>query len=180
MRLRTCASALLVATLLAGCDGAVSPTTRNTTVEDSRPELSPPGQPAPRLEGINSGERPLNLADYRGKVVLLTFWQTACPPCRAFHRHERALALRYKDKPFALLGVNSDPNAEICRRTQETEGMFWPSLVDGQEAMLDWGVSGTPTIFLIDARGEVRYNSIGAPDEADLRRLIDALLAEIK
>jgi thiol-disulfide isomerase/thioredoxin len=183
MLLCSCVLSLLAAFLVAGCDGATSPTTRDTPrsggYDDRRPELHP-AEKAPPLQGNDSAGRPLDLADYRGKVVLLTFWQTACPPCRVFHRQEVALAARYKDKPFALLGVNSDPDVETCVRTQEREGMSWPSLFPGRKAMRDWSVNGTPTIFLIDARGQLRYDSAGAPDAADLRRLIDDLLAEIK
>jgi thiol-disulfide isomerase/thioredoxin len=180
MHFRLCAILVLCAMLLAGCEGPLSPTTRS---EIGPPQLSPPGRPAPALEGEDSAGKALNLKDYRGKVVLLTFWQTDCPPCRAFDRVERILAHQYEGKPFALLGVNLDRDPDKCRGTQVREKLVWPTLVhDVVVVATDWHVEYTPTVFLIDAKGDVRYTNrdVGPPDEKDLKRLIDELLAEIK
>jgi thiol-disulfide isomerase/thioredoxin len=183
MHIRLCAILFLVAILLAGCGGPLSPTAPRKLPDVGPPKLSAPCEPAPPLEGEDAGGRALNLKDYRGKVVLLTFWRTDCPPCRAFHLRERALAYQYDGKPFALLGVNFDQDPDKCRGTQVREKMFWPSLVDDVSvAATEWRVDLTPTIFLIDAQGDLRYTSRGVapPEEKDLKRLIDELLAEIK
>jgi hypothetical protein len=66
------------------------------------------GRPAPEITGEDLDGKPMKLSDYRGKVVLLTFWGHWCGPCRSMYPHERSLVKRLEGQPFALLGVNSD------------------------------------------------------------------------
>src|SRR5688572_22947341 len=66
------------------------------------------GKPAPEFDGEDFEGRRVKLSDYRGKVVVLVFWSTRCPPCRAMIPHEREMVERFHDRPFALIGVNND------------------------------------------------------------------------
>ena len=69
------------------------------------------GRPAPDIEGEDADGHRFKLSDYRGKVVVLTFSGNWCGPCRAMYPQERELVARLKDRPFALLSVNTDPGA---------------------------------------------------------------------
>src|SRR5215475_209715 len=62
------------------------------------------GLPAPEIDSEDFDGNRVKLSDYRGKVVVVVFWYAACPPCRAMIPHERELAERYRDKPFAMIG----------------------------------------------------------------------------
>jgi thiol-disulfide isomerase/thioredoxin len=97
---------------LIGRYGAVQ--SDGTTLADlARPELDElrrlsVGKIAPEIEEQDLDGQKLRLSDYRGKVVVLTFWGTWCGPCMAMVPDERKLVERYAAKPFAIVGVNSD------------------------------------------------------------------------
>ena len=93
--------------------------------------------------------------------------------------HERSLVARMKDKPFTILGVNSDP-AERYKTAIKKNEITWPSFWDGGSTRgpisTEWAVRGWPTIYILDAKGVIRYkNARGkAMDEA-----VDELMKEL-
>jgi peroxiredoxin len=93
--------------------------------------------------------------------------------------HERSLVKRLEGKPFALLGVNSDPK-ERLKQVIKKENMTWRSWWDGGDTSgpiaTQWNVSGWPTIYVLDHKGVIRYKDVRekAMDDA-----VDALLAEL-
>ena len=120
----------------------------------------------------------MKLSDYQGKVVVLVFWFSRCGPCKAMIPHERELAERHRGKPFALLAVNNDENADDARELIVSKKMTWP--VWKTTGYFDpiaksWGVSSWPAIFVIDASGVVRHVGVRG---AELDAAVDALLAE--
>ena len=94
--------------------------------------------------------------------------------------HERSLVERLKDKPFALLGINSDTK-ERLRKAKKRENITWRSWWDGGSTQgpiaTKWGVSGWPTIYVLDHKGVVRFKNVRgkAMDEA-----VDTLLAKME
>ena len=80
--------------------------------------------------------------------------------------HERSLVERMKDKPFALIGVNSDKKDRV-QEAIERENITWRSFWDGGNTRgpiaKSWGVRGWPTIYVIDDKGVIRYKWAGAP-----------------
>ena len=95
--------------------------------------------------------------------------------------HERSLVKRLADAPFALIGVNSDDSPEKVRAVAERENITWRSFFDGGRIggpiATRWGVRGWPTIYVIDAKGVIRYE--GVREEA-MDAAVDALLAELE
>jgi hypothetical protein len=89
------------------------------------------GKPAPEIEGQDVDGRPMKLSDYRGKVVVVTFWATWCGPCVAMAPHERELIRRMEGKPFVLLGVNGDEDEERMRYQSRELQITWRSFYDG-------------------------------------------------
>ena len=97
--------------------------------------------------------------------------------------HERSLVARLKDEPFALVGVNSDKDLEDCKAKSEKEKITWRSFWNGAEGTggpisKQWGISGWPTIYLIDAKGKIRHKFVGSPGDEKLDEAIDALVKE--
>ena len=94
--------------------------------------------------------------------------------------HERSLVARMKDKPFTILGVNSDPAVRYKKAIKENN-ITWPSFWDGGKTggpiAPEWAVRGWPTLYILDAKRVIRYqNARGkAMDEA-----VDALLQEME
>ncbi len=95
--------------------------------------------------------------------------------------HERSLVKRLKDKPFVLLGVNSDTDKDQLKGVLKKEQITWRSFLDGS---LDgpiarrWDVHAWPTLFLIDHKGVIRLRSAGNPGDEVLDKKIDELIAE--
>ena len=90
---------------------------------------------------------------------------------------ERSLVNKFKELPFAIVGVNSDENLERLRPVLESEQITWRSFQNGDMDSADsishrWNVSGWPSTFLIDAQGRIRPHSRKNLEEA-IRDLIN-------
>ena len=96
--------------------------------------------------------------------------------------HERSLVEKLKDRPFTLIGVNSDSNLDTIRSVVKEQNITWrsfwngPTGTDGNIAA-DWNVSGWPTIYVIDVDGKIRYKNVRG--EA-MDKAVETLLAEAK
>jgi hypothetical protein len=94
--------------------------------------------------------------------------------------HERSLVKRLADKPFVLLGVNSDQNRDELKKVMEKEQITWRSWYDGGSTggpiATKWNVHGWPTIYVLDAKGVIRYRDVR---EKQLDEAVDTLLREL-
>ncbi len=137
------------------------------------------GKPAPEIDGVDLHGKPFKLSDYRGKVVVLVFWGTWCGPCMRELPHERALAERLKDKPFAVLGVNCDDDKEAAVSATKSERISWPNWHDGAPGAgpiaKRYHIRSFPTLFVIDAQGIIRHKEILGEG---LDKAVDQLLNE--
>jgi hypothetical protein len=95
--------------------------------------------------------------------------------------HERSLVKQLADKPFTIIGVNSDRNLEEIREIVKEKNITWRSFWNGPDGTsgpisTKWNVSGWPTIYILDGEGKIRYKNARGPkmDEA-----IETLLAEM-
>jgi peroxiredoxin len=115
------------------------------------------GAPAPDFDARDLDGNPLRLADCRGKVVLLSFWFTGCGPCIGMVPKEQALVEKYRDQPFALIGVCQDEDAATAKKTAAEHGMNWPSIHDGRPGWVTntYNVLAWPSFYLIDADGKI-------------------------
>ncbi len=94
--------------------------------------------------------------------------------------HEKALVKRLEKEAFVLIGINSDGTAEQLREILKTREINWRQAVDGStEGPLAtrWNISGWPTIYVLDAKGVIRYRDVRGED---MDKAVDALLAELK
>lgn len=91
--------------------------------------------------------------------------------------HERSLVQKYENKPFAIVGVNSDPTLEFLRTVMKEKDLTWPSFFDGGGTggpiATRWGVRGWPTVYVIDHNGIISEGDRGNLDEA-IERLVKA------
>ena len=125
----------------------------------------------------------IKLEDYRGKVVLVDFWATWCPPCMREMPNVVAAYEKYADRGFEVIGISLDhPDAEQkIRDVEERLGMKWEQIYDGGgwKARLATanGIQAIPRAFLVDRAGQVRYT--GRDTKGDrLGERIEELLAE--
>jgi hypothetical protein len=94
--------------------------------------------------------------------------------------HERSLVQKLADKPFALLGVNSDKDLNALKKRLGDEKMTWRHWFDGGSTRgpiaTTWNVSGWPTTYVIDGEGVIRFKDLR---DEQAERAIEKLLAEM-
>lgn len=127
-----------------------------------------------------SGEH-VTLSSLRGKVVLLNFWATWCPPCREELSHvQKEIVDRFKDKPFVFLPVSRGEQRKTVERFIANTGYKFPVALDpAQEIFGKYATNYIPRNFLIGADGRVLYVSVGY-DEADFKELIANIAEALK
>ena len=124
-----------------------------------------------------------SLSNYRGKVVMLNFWATWCPPCRQEMPSMQALYQRYEDQGFAVLAVNEweDADRVFVYTGQLSENPTFPILFDHKGEVADqYEVKGLPTTVLLNKKGQVVYRAIGGRDfnHPEVDKVIRTLLGE--
>jgi len=127
--------------------------------------------------------KPHALHDYRGKVVLINFWATWCPPCRKEMPALEALYQKLGGESFAVLAVNQWEDADHVFAYTGDLNVFptFPILFDPESTISEqYGVKGLPTSFLIDKKGQLVYRAVGGRDfdHPQVEQLIRELLAE--
>ena len=123
------------------------------------------GGPTPPLSLIDLSGRPVNLADFKGKVVLVNFWATWCAPCIA----ELPAMQRLHDKlslaGFEVLAVNYQESRKKVDDFLQKRPLHLPILRDADgTARAAWNVRTFPTSFIIDADQHIRYVVLGDVD----------------
>ena len=95
--------------------------------------------------------------------------------------HERSLVKRLENKPFALLGVNSDRDRQALKQVLQRENITWRSWWDGGSTggpiATQWDIDGWPSIFVIDHKGIIRYRNVRGKE---LDTAVDTLLQELE
>ena len=141
------------------------------------------GKPAPEIAGEDAAGGRFSLGDSRGKVVVVSFWADWCASCRGMYQYERSLVGRMQGRPFALLGVNGDPDRDKHRELMVRKGLAWRSWWDGGGDANTTGpisrrynVDAWPTLYVLDHRGIIRHKSLGSPGTKTLDSVIDALV----
>ena len=139
--------------------------------------------PAPDFTLEDMDAKKFSLKDYRGKVVLLNFWATWCPPCRREMPSMERLYQKFKDKDFAVLALNQMEDGDQVFTFTGDLGvdLSFPIVYDKDSSVSRaYGVMGLPTTYLIDKKGNVRFRAIGGRefDHPEVEKLILQLMQE--
>jgi thiol-disulfide isomerase/thioredoxin len=130
---------------------------------------------APEFHSVLADGRGISLESLKGKVVVLDFWATWCPPCRAAVPELKALVRKYGEKDLVLLSVSVDEDEAAWRGFLEKHAMTWPQCRDRDLTRL-FGVSAFPTYIVLDGEGAVRLEINGTDVQRSLAsRLQDTL-----
>jgi thiol-disulfide isomerase/thioredoxin len=117
------------------------------------------GAKFPDFDVTSVDGKPLSIASHKGKVVLVDFWATWCPPCRAEIPNVVKIYQQYHDKGFDIIGVSLDQDKDKLLNFTKEQKMTWPQYFDGQgwsnKLAVKYGVESIPATFLLDGDGKI-------------------------
>lgn len=170
------ASSLLGAPLPAGAQTELPELTHRLTALSPRPQ-------APDFTLTDLDGKPRRLSEFKGKVVLVNFWATWCPPCRREMPSMERLYQSLKAQPFTVLALNQIESLDLVFgfTGQLEPSPTFPILFDDKSAVAKrWGVKGLPTSFIVDKQGRIAYRAVGGRefDHPEIAKQIRALIVE--
>jgi thiol-disulfide isomerase/thioredoxin len=157
-----------------GAQPKVSPSVAAEST-DMAPEV---GKLAPTFSLATPEGAPVSLASLRGQVVLVNFWATWCPPCRAEMPAIEAAYERYGGQGFTVVAVTANEQPANVTDFFNSRGLSFPALLDDGRVHAAYRASGLPSSFFIDRQGVVRAVYRGAMSDAVITSEVERLLAE--
>ena len=156
------------------------------TYVDGNPQavLYAPGHRAqvPEFSGRTLTGSPLSFATYRGRVVVLNFWGSWCPPCRSEGPTLAALSSKYSHAKVSFLGVDVEDTPVNAEAFEQGFGISYPSLNDPGQAVAQVissvvPITATPTTLVIDPTGRVAGAIFGTATYSVLNEMISKVAA---
>lgn len=141
--------------------------------------------PAPDLSGKTIAGKTLDVADYKGKVVVLNVWGSWCNPCRAEAKYFAKVSKAYADKGVQFVGINTrDTSTGAALAFEKDWGITYPSLYDPTGKLLLRFKKGTlnpqaiPSTLILDRDGKIAARSLSALSEERLLKMLKPVVAE--
>lgn len=139
--------------------------------------------PAADFELLNMDEDKVKLSDYRGKVVLVNFWATWCPPCIREMPSMEMLHQQVDADDFKVIAVNQmEDSDQVFAFTGQLEVDPTFSIVfdSTSEVSQQYAVRGLPTTYLLDKQGNIRYRAVGGREfnHPEVVKIINQLIEE--
>lgn len=130
----------------------------------------------------NENGKEMKLSDYKGKVILLNFWATWCPPCRKELPDLSTLSTELNGKDFKLIGVSVDDNQEVLNNFLKTNKLSYTVLFEPNELVQKYmSAAGqnqnvVPQTYIIDKNGKVVEAIMGSRSKSDFLSIINKYL----
>jgi len=134
--------------------------------------------PAPSWELQDADGKTIHSSDFKGKVVVLDFWATWCPPCKAEIPGFIALQNEYGKKGLAVIGISVDEGgAAVVKEFAQKIGMnYTVVLADEKTPQAFGGIEAIPTTFIIDREGRIVTKHLGFTEKDEFEKELKPLL----
>ena len=170
--------AAIAAVIVARRDNGVSPGDLGTVTFVASPVPQQRPAPAFRLPAL-SGTGSVSLAQYPRTIVVLNLWASWCGPCRQEAPDLESVWRFYGSLNVQFLGVDEQDSRASAGAFVTEFGLTYPMAFDPSSALAaSYGAIGLPSTYVIDASGTIRFRFLGRVDPADLRGVLQQLLAE--
>lgn len=139
------------------------------------------GQAAPNFKATTTSGQSVSLENYRGYVLIMDFFTTWCPPCKAAIPHLVELNRKYGKQGLQILGQSMDEDGERAVKAFAGEYKInYPVALTPEQIQVDYGIISVPVVFVIDKKGKVAEIYRGFSDEIgrSMDNLVKKLLAE--
>ena len=130
----------------------------------------------------NENGKEMKLSDYKGKVILLNFWATWCPPCRKELPDLSTISTELKDKDFKMIGVSVDDNQEVLNTFLQSNKLSYTIVFEPEQLVTKYmSAAGqnqnvVPQTYIIDKNGKVVEAIMGSRSKADFLEMIKKYL----
>jgi cytochrome c biogenesis protein CcmG/thiol:disulfide interchange protein DsbE len=133
----------------------------NINTDNNGDSVSPGQIKAPDFTFTSINKNEIKLSNYKGKVIILDFWATWCPPCRAEIPHFIELYNKYKEEGLVVIGMAIDEKYKVEKFAKDFK-INYPVVIGNEKVANDYGgIFGLPTTFIIDKKGNIVEKFIG-------------------
>ncbi len=148
-------------------------------VAEQAPEIGlEVGKQAPSFTALTASGEMVNLTDLRGSIVLLNFWATWCPPCRAEMPSFQQAHQTFADQGVVILAVNAGETPDVVTNFHNAVGITFPLLIDQSQIIQRlYGLQGYPTTYVLDRNGVILTQHVGGLSATEIYTLIQQGLA---
>jgi len=139
------------------------------------------GKPAPDFTVTSLDGKTISLDSLKGKVIILNFWATWCPPCRAEIPEFVQFYRDFKKKGVVIIGLGVNDSDASLQKFSKKNQINYPVANDKRNRVssLYGRIRSIPTTFVIDVKGIIRDIRIGGIDKKELSKMVEPYLSEV-